>query len=98
MELSYVKWIPLVLKSQCTGCGKCVQVCDTGSLAMRRGFAEVMRPDICCSDGHCAAVCPEDAMRMGWVEMDADRTVGKWGSAGRAWPGRVRSGRGHLRS
>lgn len=94
-KVCYVKWLPVVNKSRCTGCKRCVQACGPNSLEVLNGVAVLARPNTCGSEGHCILACPEDAIHMEWVEMEGDRTRGKWGSGGRAWPGRVRGGRSH---
>jgi len=47
----------------CIGCGKCIPVCPSETLAMRDGKAVVVGTEsLQC--GHCAAVCPVDAVRV----------------------------------
>lgn len=90
MNRSHVKKMPVLNRSECTGCRLCVEVCDSGALEMANELAVLVRPNDCLSDGHCVEVCPERALRMMWVETEGDHTKGKWGSGGRVWPGRLR--------
>jgi nitroreductase/Pyruvate/2-oxoacid:ferredoxin oxidoreductase delta subunit len=48
---------------RCIGCGECVRVCPSRTLAMRDGKAAVTgERSLGC--GHCAAVCPVEAVRV----------------------------------
>lgn len=93
MNRFYLKWLPVVDRSRCTGCNRCVETCGPSSLEVIDGLAVLARPNLCGSDGHCIPACPEQAMQMQWVELEADRTRGRWRSGGRAWAGRVRGRR-----
>lgn len=48
---------------RCIGCGECVRVCPSQTLALRDGKA-VVGGDRSLGCGHCAAVCPVDAVRV----------------------------------
>lgn len=49
--------------ARCIGCGECVRVCPSGTLAMVEGKASVTGPrSIQC--GHCQAVCPVEAVHV----------------------------------
>jgi nitroreductase/ferredoxin len=51
----------------CNGCGLCVPVCPTGTIALNEGKAVVSgEASILC--GHCAAVCPQEAVRVTAIE------------------------------
>ncbi len=61
----------------CAGCGLCVSVCPSGTLAMAGDTAAVQAAD-CIGCGHCAAVCPTEAVALaesqagdGWAEAFA---------------------------
>jgi len=95
-KVFYVKWLPVVNEGRCTGCNRCMQACGPNSLEVLNGVAVIARPNTCGSEGHCIQACPEDAIQMGWVELEGDRTRGQWGSGGRVWPGRVRGGQSHV--
>jgi heterodisulfide reductase subunit A-like polyferredoxin len=81
-----------VTEDLCNGCGRCVEACEPRVLEVDDEVAVLMRPNRCCSGGECVAACQEGAMRMDWVEMEGDRTQGRWVSGGRVWPARVRGG------
>ncbi len=49
---------------RCTGCGLCLQVCPSGSLALENGRAVVVRDRKSIQCGHCAAICPVGAIRV----------------------------------
>ncbi len=52
---------------RCIGCGKCIPVCPSDTLAMRDGKAVVVgKESLQC--GHCAAVCPADAVSVGALD------------------------------
>jgi Na+-translocating ferredoxin:NAD+ oxidoreductase RNF subunit RnfB len=93
MKTRYLKWIPVINETLCTGCNQCVEACDEKMLEVRQGIAVLVWPNQCCSDGECVGACPEAVMRMAWVELDGNRNRGRWESAGRPWPGRVRGGK-----
>jgi MinD superfamily P-loop ATPase len=93
MKTQYLKWIPVVNETLCTGCNRCVEACVEQTLTVRQAVAVLAWPNQCCSDGECIEACPVDAMRMAWVELDGDRTRGRWESGGRPWAGRIRGGR-----
>jgi nitroreductase/NAD-dependent dihydropyrimidine dehydrogenase PreA subunit len=54
---------------RCTGCGRCVEVCPSGTLSMEGGKA-VVSGDRSLNCGHCMAVCPVDAVRVGAIDGD----------------------------
>jgi ferredoxin len=77
-EGSY-KWLPDVDLEKCTGCGLCVEVCTPKSLKIvNSDFAVLVRADTCGSEGHCVESCPDDAIRMEWIEMTGEHTAGEW--------------------
>lgn len=53
---------PVFDPDACNGCGKCVDICPFGVLAIRapryRGLAWMVAPDACVSCGECVAACP----------------------------------------
>ena len=50
-------------KEKCIGCGQCVKVCQSGTIAMVDGKAAIVG-DESLNCGHCQAVCPVDAVRV----------------------------------
>jgi MinD superfamily P-loop ATPase len=53
--------IPLVDFDQCTGCGKCAEVCRYNAIAVLLE-RPVVFPELCHSCGSCSLVCPEQAI------------------------------------
>jgi nitroreductase/ferredoxin len=53
---------------RCTGCGTCVDVCKSFVLMLVDGKAQVIETPLyafgCCTDGHCMAACPNDAITV----------------------------------
>ena len=41
-------------------------------------FATLARPEQCDSDGGCMEACPDEVIRMGWIPLEADPSVGRW--------------------
>lgn len=66
----------------CNGCGLCVTVCPTGTISLADGKAIISgRDSMLC--GHCAAVCPQEAVRV----MAIDKEMSRYGTfpAEEAW-------------
>lgn len=53
----------LVVQDWCIGCGRCVQRCQQGALALEAGKAAVDN-DKCVRCGYCASVCPEFCLKV----------------------------------
>ncbi len=58
---------PVIDEEKCTGCGKCVDICQFDALSMKDGQVTV-NPYFCEGCGACAEVCPEGAIEMKPVE------------------------------
>ncbi len=61
----------MVRPSRCTGCGDCVNVCETKAIRVDGNNLKVDR-SLCTSCGDCAVVCPTDALEMVGREITAD--------------------------
>jgi nitroreductase/Pyruvate/2-oxoacid:ferredoxin oxidoreductase delta subunit len=59
-------------REACIGCGECVRVCPSQTIAMRDGKA-VVAGDRSLGCGHCAAVCPVAAVRVESLDPSALR-------------------------
>lgn len=79
-EKDNYKWIPVVIKEFCTGCGLCVEACGPACLETQNLVAVLERPNDCGSEEHCISACPEDAIYMTWIPIEGDRSIGRWGS------------------
>ena len=77
MQISY-KWVPVVLKSRCTACGLCGSACPSACLGVVGGRGALVQPDACTSEGHCVSACQERAIRMRWMRLNGDRSIGQW--------------------
>ena len=54
----------------------------TGQLGkMESRLAVISGPEACGSEEECLRVCPDEAIEMRWVELDADLSVGRWREA-----------------
>jgi NAD-dependent dihydropyrimidine dehydrogenase PreA subunit len=76
MELR--KWVPHIHPQRCKACGICGSVCSHGCLGVIDGTGMLVRPETCSSEGACVDVCPEHAIRMRWMAIDGDPSVGRW--------------------
>jgi nitroreductase/Pyruvate/2-oxoacid:ferredoxin oxidoreductase delta subunit len=54
-------------QEKCIGCELCVKVCPSRTISMQDGKAQVTG-DRSLHCGHCAAVCPVDAVRVGTID------------------------------
>ncbi|OGQ95788.1 MAG: nitroreductase [Deltaproteobacteria bacterium RIFOXYD12_FULL_57_12] len=52
---------------RCSGCGQCLSVCPSQTLAMGNGTA-VVRGSACMQCGHCQAICPTGAITIAALE------------------------------
>ncbi len=78
MSIKTLKWVPVIDEERCTGCNRCVEACGPKSLEVRNGVAVLARPDTCGSEEHCIKPCPEEAIRMAWVQYEGNRARGRW--------------------
>ena len=54
--------LPLISEEICTGCGKCVEACPAGAMALVEGKAAIVRPELCSYCGDCEELCPKGAI------------------------------------
>ena len=54
--------VPIIDPGRCSGCGLCVQVCPTGTLAMKDSIVTVAQPDTCVYTGDCVRICRQQAI------------------------------------
>jgi nitroreductase/Pyruvate/2-oxoacid:ferredoxin oxidoreductase delta subunit len=59
-------------RERCIGCGECVRVCPSQTLAMQDGKA-VVTGERSLGCGHCAAVCPVEAVRVEVIDPHSFR-------------------------
>lgn len=72
------KWVPIIDKDRCTGCGLCVEACGPKCLEVVDGISVLVRPNACGSEEHCISPCQDNAIYMAWVSMEGDKNRGKW--------------------
>lgn len=56
--------LPSIEADYCTGCNRCVEVCEHGCLALVWDFATLVRPADCNGEGRCMEACPEHLIQM----------------------------------
>ena len=60
--------VPIVNHDNCTGCGKCADICEFNAIACIKGKVLVF-PELCHGCGGCVLVCPEGAITEGEREI-----------------------------
>ncbi len=55
--------IPVINKEQCTGCGKCEEVCPPGALVLQDNVISIDE-ELCEECGFCAAQCAIEAITI----------------------------------
>jgi NAD-dependent dihydropyrimidine dehydrogenase PreA subunit len=51
----------MVLSSQCTGCGDCIEICPVDAITMKKGVAAINN-DECIECASCISECPTEAI------------------------------------
>ena len=54
-------------QNRCVGCGLCVKDCIAANIIIQNNKAVIQRP--CLECGHCAAVCPQQAVSLEDYDM-----------------------------
>lgn len=52
----------IIDKNKCNVCGICIGVCGSKTLEIIEKLLVQINPALCCSCGHCAAICPQNAI------------------------------------
>ena len=60
-----LKWIYVVDKGMCNGCGNCLSSCPQGALTMS-GPDAYIDPELCDGCGNCVYYCPRNAIFKEW--------------------------------
>ena len=56
--------IPVLDKTRCTKCRKCIEVCESNAIFMPKGRYPLFLLDLCSQCGACNIVCPENAIKV----------------------------------
>lgn len=54
--------LPVINRSECTGCGICVDDCPSGALSLDGDGISVIDDNLCTSCGNCVSACPAEAI------------------------------------
>jgi len=65
LMIAPVKWVYVVNKAACNGCGNCVYFCPQDAISMQGGDAWI-DPEICDGCGICVNYCPRNAIYREW--------------------------------
>ena len=63
--LAPVRWVYVVDKAKCNGCGNCTYACTEGAISIMGGDAWI-DPELCNGCGTCVSYCPRDAIFREW--------------------------------
>lgn len=72
--------VPIINENECTGCGKCVEICEFNALAKLEKTVMVFS-ELCHGCGGCSMVCPQNAIteykkEIGFVETGNSGKIG----------------------
>jgi MinD superfamily P-loop ATPase len=62
--MNWIRELPLLDESRCTGCGECVPVCPVDCLEMLGQIPWLPRPAECVSCSLCEIICPARAIKL----------------------------------
>ncbi len=65
MVVTPLKWVYVVDKAKCNGCGNCTYACAEGAISIVGGDA-LIDPELCSGCGTCVLYCPRDAIFKEW--------------------------------
>jgi nitroreductase/Pyruvate/2-oxoacid:ferredoxin oxidoreductase delta subunit len=68
---------PVVMRKDCTGCGRCVAICPSFVLDRVEAKSAVIRGEWCIGCGHCGAVCPTGAVQHEGSSFEAHPKKGE---------------------
>ncbi len=72
-----IRWIYVVDKGKCNGCGNCLAHCPQGALTMM-GPDAYIDPELCDGCGNCVHFCPRDAIFQEWYTgIEEEESVGE---------------------
>ena len=67
MKMNHREVTVCIDSQKCTGCGRCITVCPSGTITLANGIAQVTgESSLNC--GHCMAICPESAITVDGIE------------------------------
>lgn len=73
--LTPFKWIYVVDRGKCNGCGNCLSSCSEGAITMA-GSDAYIDPELCNGCGNCVNYCPRDAIYREWYTgIEEDETA-----------------------
>lgn len=74
-----LRWLPVVDRGRCDGCGACVDACAPRCIEVVDRLAVLVAPDRCDSEEHCIGPCPTTAaIRMAWQTAEGYGLAGLW--------------------
>ncbi|MBN1581750.1 MAG: glycyl-radical enzyme activating protein [Anaerolineae bacterium] len=65
----------MVFEAKCIGCGRCLEVCPSGAIAMADTDKAVVDLSRCKASGKCVDACPSEALVMSGQVMTSDKVM-----------------------